>query len=122
MTMYFSFAISDSMFSSDCSVVRRSIDPEYVKVVKDMLCGDYVSALNPSHIPTIKAAKERFDLDLKVPEKAPIVELKIGDCLIVMSVRGLPRLGGDRHEYTADEIAKATFAFSAWFVEKIPNP
>ncbi|MBU3924918.1 hypothetical protein KJ854_03200 [Patescibacteria group bacterium] len=35
--------------------------------------------------------------------------------MIVMSVRGLPRLT-DRHEYTEEEVAKATFAFSVYNV------
>lgn len=39
-----------------------------------------------------------------------------GDCEIVMGVRGLPRLT-DRHEYTDEEIAEATFSFSIYTVK-----
>ena len=39
-----------------------------------------------------------------------------GDAVLVMGVRGLPRLEGDRHHYTEDEVAKATFKFTVYSV------
>lgn len=39
--------------------------------------------------------------------------MEAGDSVIVMGVRGLPRLT-DRHEYTEAEIAAATFEFSEY--------
>jgi hypothetical protein len=51
-----------------------------------------------------------------VPERAPLVALKLGDEVIVMSVRGLTRLEENRHEYTEEEIAKATSTFGLWTI------
>ena len=41
--------------------------------------------------------------------------LKSGDAVVVMGVRGLPRLT-DRHEYTSEEVASASFTFSLYTV------
>ena len=51
-----------------------------------------------------------------MPEKAPKVALGLGDSIVVMQINGLPRLGGDRHEYTEVEVAQATFTFCLWTV------
>lgn len=111
---YFGFAIADSMFPADCSATRRTVTPEQVA---GLMTEGYTSCCNPQHRPTNEAAKVRYGLDIAVPEKAPIVALKSGDEVIVMSVRGLPRLEENRHEYTAAEIEKATFTFGLWKVE-----
>lgn len=111
MTTYFGFAVADSMFPDTCEVSRRPLNVEEVKGMMP----DLVSCLNPSHAPTINAAKSRFGLDVVIPEKAPQVKLSRGDRVVVMSVRGLGRLE-NRHEYTAEEIEKATFAFGMWTV------
>lgn len=112
-TVYFGFAVSDSMFSGDIEMSRSVID---VDAVKFLVKQGVVPCLNPSHVATIAAMRERFGIDVEIPEKAPIVSLDVGDRLIVMSVRGLPRLGADRHEYTEAEIDSATFTFSIWEV------
>jgi hypothetical protein len=77
--------------------------------------GNVNMALNPSHKPTCDVATQKFGLPITIPEKAPIVALNSGDSIIVMAVRGLPRLEG-RHEYTETEIASATFVFGEWTV------
>lgn len=110
---YFGFAVADSMFPANCQTSRR---PLTVEEVKQLLEGGYVSCCNPQHKTTLVAAKSRFGLDIMVPEKAPMVSLVVGDQVIVMSVRGLPRLEENRHEYTDVEIEKATFAFGLWTV------
>lgn len=116
-TVYFGFAISDSMFSGETVVWRTEMSVEQVReVIRDL--GDELQvACNPSHQATISAMKERFGIEVKIPEKAPIVHLKGGDDLIVMQVRGLPRLT-DRHEYTTEEINGASFSFARWSVRK----
>lgn len=73
------------------------------------------SCCNPSHKATIDAMKARFGIDVPIPETPPRVVLGSGDSVIVMGVRGLPRLT-DRHEYTEDEIASATFTFAMYTV------
>lgn len=78
--------------------------------------GMLVSCLNPSHAATIAAMRERFGIEVPIPATAPQVALRVGDVLVVMSVRGLPRLDATRHEYSAEEIARATFAFAAYTV------
>ncbi len=108
MKKYFGFAIADSMFPAFCRIEKRQLTPELAKHGIEHA----TPCLNPSHI---AAMRERFGLDVAIPEKAPIVSLQPGDSVIVMSVRGLPRLEG-RHEYTPEEIAAASFAFSEYEV------
>jgi hypothetical protein len=118
---YFGFALADSMFASDCTISRQVL----VGVLKDavdgleavhaFLDGDVKFCLNPSHQATIDAAVSRFGLRLEIPDRPPSVTLYAGDSILVMGVRGLPRLT-DRHEYTAEEIASASFAFTLYTV------
>lgn len=112
--MYFGFAIADSMFAQNCVISRKQMSADEVREVAEK--GLLTTCLNPSHAATIHAMHERFGIDVAIPETPPKVELQSGDSLIVMGVRGLPRLT-DRHEYSAEEIAAATFAFSIYIVE-----
>lgn len=111
--IYFGFAVADGMFVGDVNISRKVVNIEQAKA---LLTSDVIPCLNPSHIATISAMRSRFGIDVSIPEKAPNVVLNPGDTLIVMSVRGLPRLDATRHEYTAEEIAKADFVFSAYKV------
>ncbi len=111
-TTYFGFALADSMFSGDCTITRKTMA---VQEVKQLVLQGVVPCLNPSHEATIKAMRARFGIDVPIPEKPPQVCLGVGDSVVVMGVRGLPRLT-DRHEYTSDEIAKATFSFAVYTV------
>jgi len=109
---YFGFALADSMFVGNCTINRRMIS---IQEVEEMVAQGVESCCNPSHKATIEAMKARFGIDVSIPEKPPRVELHAGDSVIVMGVRGLPRLT-DRHEYSDEEIAKATFSFSIYTV------
>lgn len=109
---YFGFAIADSMINANTTLIKKEIA---LDGVREFLKGDVNFCLNPSHVPTIDAAKGKYGLNIEVPETAPKVNLRDGDELVVMSVRGLPRLEG-RHEYTSDEIEVATFTFSHYDV------
>lgn len=109
-TRYFGFAVADSMFPADCGIKKEAFDP-----TQSMEIESAVSCCNPSHAATIAAANSRFGLELQIPESPPQVYLGHGDSIIVMGVRGLPRLT-DRHEYTADEIQSARFVFSKYTV------
>lgn len=113
--IFFGFAISDSMFNSDCTITRKSLDVEKTKKIIE---NGVEVCLNPSHKATIKAMESRYGISVAIPDTAPRVELQVGDSLVVMGVRGLPRLDATRHEYTSEEIARATFAFSIYTVEK----
>nr|DAI56534.1 MAG TPA: hypothetical protein [Bacteriophage sp.] len=110
--VYFGFAIADSMFSGDVVIKRRQID---VDVVKALVGQGVIPCLNPSHVATIDAMQRRFGIDVDIPATPPQVKLGDGDVLIVMGVRGLPRLT-DHHEYTEEEVAQATFNFSLYTV------
>lgn len=111
--LYFGFAIADGMFPQECQVFRRPISVDEVKkLVED---GEVTPCLNPSHRPTVAAMKNKFGLNVPVPEKPPVIKLRPGDSVIVMSVRGLPRLE-NRHEYTEEEISNASFEFGIWTV------
>lgn len=112
-TVFFGFALADSMFVGDCDIKRTSLQPEDVKKMAE--AGVLTPCLNPSHAATIAAAQERYGISVEIPETPPRVSVGAGDSVIVMGVRGLPRLT-DRHEYTAEEIASATFSFSKYTV------
>lgn len=113
---FFGFALADSMFANDCVITRTAISVEKVKDMAEN--GELVPCLNPSHAATIAAMRERFGIEVEIPETPPKVVLNLGDALIVMGVRGLPRLT-DRHEYTEEEINAATFTFSKYYVDDI---
>lgn len=109
---FFGFALADSMFAGDVTIRRREISADEARAI--VLQG-VESCCNPSHAATILAARSRFGIDVAIPTQPPRVALGVGDCVVVMGVRGLPRLT-DRHEYTADEVAGATFTFSVYEV------
>ena len=109
--VYFGFATADSMFPPECAVTRVPVDVADIKDMESIL----IPVINASHMATIKAMRERFNINVDIPEKPPQVNLKRGDIMIVMSVRGLPRLTESRH-YTEDEVSTATFAFGKWTV------
>ena len=110
---YFGFALADSMFAGECEITRRTLTAE--EVAKAAENGEFTPCLNPSHKATIEAAKERYGIVVDIPETPPRVNLGSGDSVVVMGVRGLPRLT-DRHEYTHEEIEGATFSFSEYTV------
>ena len=110
MTVFFGFALADSMFNGNCSIVRRQLTVEEVSA---KVAAGVASCCNPSHQATIDAMRARFDLNVDIPQTPPRVSLNSGDSVIVMGVRGLPRLT-DRHEYTDAEVGAATF-FSGHF-------
>ncbi len=109
---YFGFALADGMFCGNCTIARRELS---VEEVLGLVGRGVESCCNPSHKATIDAMRARFSIGVPIPETPPRVSLGVGDSVIVMGVRGLPRLT-DRHEYTADEIEKATFSFSVYTV------
>lgn len=111
MTVYCGFAVADAMFSGFyCLIERRELPLEAVKAV---VADGVTPCINPAHAATIGAIQQRFGISVPIPETPPHVTLQQGDQLIVMSVRGLPRLT-DRHEYTAEEIGRAQFAFHGY--------
>ena len=116
MTTYFGFALAAGMFDGGGSVAFRQVEVDEAKrlVESTTVDGSLQSCCNPSHVPTIDAMRSRFGIDVSIPEKAPFAKLGVGDQLIVMGVRGLPRLQDGRQEYTEEEIASATFTFSVW--------
>ena len=111
-TTFFGFALADSMFASDCTIRRQAMTLDEVQAQ----IADCVPCLNPSHTATINAMNVRFGLKVAIPEIAPKVVLNVGDSLVVMGVRGLPRLDGSRHEYTDEEITKSSFVFTKYTV------
>jgi hypothetical protein len=112
MATYFGFALADSMFNGNCTIIRRVLS---IEEVKERVKQGVEPCLNPSHKATIDAMKLRFGIEVPIPKTPPRVSLGSGDSVIVMGVRGLPRLT-DRHEYTDEEIAQATFSFAEYRV------
>jgi len=116
--LFFGFALADSMFD-DGAITRRTIDmgddsEELESLLLDAAdTGNLVSCCNPSHVATINAMRQRFGLFVEIPETPPRVKLADGDQILVMGVRGLPRLT-DRHEYSQEEIASADFSFTIY--------
>lgn len=116
---YFGFALADSMFVGDCNIERRVLSVQEVAMA---VAQGVVSCCNPSHEATIHAMRSRFGLSVDIPGAPPRVALHPGDAVIVMGVRGLPRLT-DRHEYTVEEVAQASFQFSEYRVRhQVPVP
>lgn len=100
------------MLPESCVIQKRTLEVEEAKesISQAVIC------LNPSHGSTIAAMQERYGIKVEIPEKPPLVNLQVGDRLVVMSVRGLPRLAENRH-YTHEEIESATFKFSLYVCE-----
>ncbi len=117
--VFFGFALADSMFGAQSVVIDRHILS--VEDVATIVARGVVSCCNPSHQSTVNAMRSRFGLHVAIPETPPRVDLAVGDAVIVMGVRGLPRLT-DRHEYTDEEIAQATFVFSMYTVRQAAVP
>jgi len=111
--IFFGFDLADLMFNGNFTIVRKNIQPENVKKLADN--GDLTPCLSPNHQATIKAARERFGITIKITEAPPRVALDAGDSVIIMEVRGIPRLTG-RHEYSIEEIGAATLTFSEYTV------
>ena len=110
--VFFGFALADSMFVGNCNIDRKVLS---VDEAKGLIAQGVESCCNASHKATIDAMNSRFRIDVAIPATPPQVTLASGDALIIMGVRGLPRLT-DRHEYTTEEIGKATFSFSCYTV------
>lgn len=112
---YFGFALADSMFDAagNCQINRQVLTEDEAK---RQIAAGIISCLNPSHTATIEAMGSRYGISVEIPEKAPIVSIGQGDSVIVMGVRGLPRLEGDSHHYTSEQVAKATFKFTQYSV------
>jgi hypothetical protein len=115
MTTFFGFAIADSMFPANCTVTRTPLAlPEFVSA----LSAGVTSCCNGSHAATVTALNSilaNHGVTVDIPDTPPIVKLNKGDSIIVMSVRGLPRLTDNRH-FTPEEISDATFVFGKWIV------
>lgn len=110
--VFFGFGLADNMFGSFEGMIQRT--PLSVDAARVILAQEGLNVcLNPSHALTIDAMRSRFNIDVPIPEKAPLASLEASDTLIVMGVRGLPRLEG-RHEYTEEEISSAVFSFSSY--------
>ncbi len=115
---YFGFALADSMFQGICVIDRQ---PLSVEAVRQIVRDGVESCLNPSHEATVGAMRQRFDIDVSIPEAPPHITLNEGDRMLVMGVRGLHRLT-DRHHYSAAEIETATFSFSLYTVRIMVVP
>lgn len=121
--LFFGFALADSMLANVSEIKRISLTAEEAKERIAQAQGlqaqgenvEFIPCLNPSHQATIAAMQQRFGIEVPIPATPPQVALEMGDHLIVMGVRGLPRLT-DRHEYTAEEIEAATFAFTLYAI------
>ena len=103
---YFGFAFSAAMLPAG-EVNLHKVDLT-IDEVKELL-PNCKMCLNPSHRATIEAALS-IGLKISIPEKPARISLGDGDSVVVMQVRGLPRLT-DRHEYAPEEIAQANFSF-----------
>lgn len=108
MNNYVGFAFSDSMIPDNLNAYFSSISVEEMK--EFINTEEYISVCNPSHQATIVALKEKFDISINIPGRAPKVLLKKGDILYILKPNGIPRLEG-RNEYTQKEVDNATFVF-----------
>ena len=109
---FIALAIADSMFAVDAQVSRRPLNVDEVKAI---VADGVVSGFNPSHATTIAALEAKHGIVVPVPEKAPMIKLAVGDCLVVMSAR-FPRRLAEGETWTQDEVMAAQFAFGIWEV------
>ncbi len=109
-TTYIGLAIGDSMFDLNAAISRRPLSVEEVR----QLSKTAVSCCNASHANTLAALQAKHSIEISTVG-APKVSLRVGDSIIVLSVRGLPRLEGTA-QYNDEQIANATFAFGIWTV------
>lgn len=117
MKTFLALAIADSMFPGVCDITRRVLT---IDEAKTLIAAGIESCCNRSHEASLVALKARYGIGVAVPEVPPKVALGHGDRIVVMGILGLPRLT-DRHEYTADEVARAEFRFGLYSVVD-PDP
>lgn len=99
---YIGLALSAQMFCGNGKVAFEQLPIDTISV------DGLISCANPSHKTSLDALKARYGIEIPVPEKAPKVSLsEIGDAVIVLQIAGLPR---ETREFTAEEVAKATFS------------
>jgi hypothetical protein len=103
--VYISLSFSASMLSGSGSLDFQPIKLEDVKTF--IYNSQYVSCVNPSHKTSLDALKVRYGIEIPIPEKATKVLLESGDTMVVLQINGLPR---ETREFTAEEVAKATFS------------
>jgi len=115
--LYFALALSDSIFGAG-AFRRREVTPEYARsiITEAIKMGTLISAVNPSHVPTLRVLRKRFGIIVPTPSEPPRIRLAWPDQLLVATLQGLPRLAG-RHEYTKEEVESAEIAFALWEVE-----
>jgi len=111
-TIFFGLAIADSMFEPTTTIRRQPLSADEVKTIVGS--GRATSACNASHANTLSALAAKHGIVISA-QGAPKVALKPGDSIVVMSVRGLPRLEGTA-QYSDEQIAAATFVFGKWTV------
>ena len=109
---YFGFAVADGMFPLEATIKKLPLKAEQVRKMVEI---GVEPCLNPSHEATIVAMRDKYGIDVPIPKTPPRVSLNKGDRVVVMGVRGLPRLTDNRH-YTSEEIENVTFAFSIYEV------
>lgn len=112
-TTYVGLALSSTMFCGEALISRFQLSADEAA---ELIRGeDVVSCLNPSHVATIEALQERFEIEIPIPETAPKVCLEPGDTLLVLSAKFNRRLAeGER--YTAEEVQAANFEFVVYRV------
>jgi len=97
---YIGLAFSAQMLSKSCKI---AFDPIAIETVCVDRC---ISCANPTHKASLDALNSRYGINVPVAEKAPKVSLETGDAIIVLQISGLPR---ETREFTAEEVAKASF-------------
>lgn len=105
MTTYFGFTFSAAMLHLPAAVSFEEVNVTEHKTAIEAA----ISCVNPTHTATIEALEFRFNITVEIPEVAPRVQLNAGDLIYILQVFGLPRLGGDRKEYSEEEVENASF-------------
>jgi hypothetical protein len=112
---YAGLAISGTMFSDEC-VIRKNTH-EFNSEVEQAIASA-IPCFNAGHKETIKAIRDRYGLQLSIPETPPTIFLKEGDTIWIIQITGLPRCNPPR-EYTKEEVTKAEFKINLYSVESV---
>ncbi|CAD5983105.1 hypothetical protein [Planktothrix agardhii] len=108
MSIYFGLAISSTMFPKECVIVRKEIDSKSPNNILKSLINASIIICDPFHKRIINILESRFSLNIDVPARRPIINLKNGDILIIAEVSGLPSF---THKYSQAEIDGASIIF-----------
>lgn len=110
MTQYIGWNIADSMFEGNCILERIELN---ANELKGLVNRDTVPVFNKGHEATLKVFNERFNFSFVAPVFPPKIKLAVGDSLICITLRGLPRKIKN-YQWSEQEVREARMICAFW--------